>query len=243
MGRGLARAAGRGWITRVCGASSAESTGQSLDAAVEQVVIETIQSRRASVYDHPSRDCDRGDERVAEAFEELFQAYEQKIFGVVYRMVGDHEDAADLTAETFARALRGYHRFRGDAQPYTWLYRIALNLCKNYFRQQQHRSRVHSFSLDSLTEVDGEFIAREIEDPTQSPQSQVEARELEDRVAKCLAALRPELRTLIVLRDIQGLSYQEIGRVLGCSEKAVKSRLFRARMQLRDALSQHLPRP
>jgi RNA polymerase sigma-70 factor (ECF subfamily) len=206
-------------------------------------VIETIQSRRASVYDHPSRDYDRGDERVAEAFEELFEAYEQKIFGVVYRMVGDYDDAADLTAETFARALRGYHRFRGDAQPYTWLYRIALNLCKNYFRQQQHRSRVHSFSLDSMAEVDGEFIAREIEDPTQSPQSQVEARELEERVAKCLGALRPELRTLIVLRDVQGLSYQEIGRVLGCSEKAVKSRLFRARMQLRDALSQHLPRP
>ena len=203
---------------------------------------ESVNSRWASVYDRPSRDCDRSGQRVAEAFEELFEAYEQKIFNAIYRLVGDHEDAADLTADTFARALRGYDRFRGDAQPYTWLYRIALNLCKNYFRQQQHRSRVHSFSLDSPTEVEGERLARDIEDPAPSPASQAEARELEQKVATCLALLRPEFRTLIVLRDIQGLSYQEIGNVLGCSEKAVKSRLFRARVQLRDALTEHLPR-
>ena len=203
---------------------------------------ESVNSRWASVYDRPSRDCDRSGQRVAEAFEELFDAYEQKIFNAIYRLVGDHEDAADLTADTFARALRGYDRFRGDAQPYTWLYRIALNLCKNYFRQQQHRSRVHSFSLDSPTEVEGERLARDIEDPAPSPASQAEARELEQKVATCLALLRPEFRTLIVLRDIQGLSYQEIGNVLGCSEKAVKSRLFRARVQLRDALTEHLPR-
>jgi len=209
--------------------------------AVEQVTSETVHSRWASVYDRPSRDCDRSGQRVAEAFEDLFAAYEQKIFNAIYRLVGDYEDAADLTADTFARALRGYERFRGDAQPYTWLYRIALNLCKNYFRQQQHRSRVHAFSLDSPSEMDGEPMGRELEDPSQSPQSQVEARELEEKVALCLAALRPEFRTLIVLRDVQGLSYQEIGDVLGCSEKAVKSRLFRARVQLRDALGKHLP--
>ncbi len=201
----------------------------------------SARSRRASVYDQPSQESDRSGQRVAEAFDDLFAAYEQKIFNVIYRMVGDYEDAADLTADTFARALRGYERFRGEAQPYTWLYRIALNLCKNYFRQQQHRSRVHSFSLDSPADMDGDPFAREIEDPTQSPQAQVEAKELEARVTQCLAALRPEFRTLIVLRDVQGLSYQEIGEVVGCSEKAVKSRLFRARMQLRDALAQYLP--
>ena len=178
---------------------------------------------------------------MAEAFEGLFEAYEQKIFNVIYRLVGDYEDAADLTADTFARALRGYARFRGDAQPYTWLYRIALNLCKNYFRQQQHRSRVHSFSLDAPSEVEGELLGREMEDPAPSPHSQVEAKELEEKVSLCLSLLRPEFRTLIVLRDLQGLSYQEMGEVLGCTEKAVKSRLFRARVQLRDALNKHLP--
>lgn len=193
------------------------------------------------MHDRPSRDGDRSGQRVAEAFADLFAAYEQRIFNAVYRLVGDYDDAADLTADTFARALRGYERFRGDAQPYTWLYRIALNLCKNYFRQQQHRSRVHSFSLDAPSEVEGELLGRELEDPTQSPQSQLEAREVEDQVAQALASLRPEFRTLIVLRDLQGLSYQEIGKVLGCSEKAVKSRLFRARVQLREVLSKRLP--
>ena len=199
--------------------------------------IKRIATRRALVHDPPLWESDRSGQRVAQAFEDLFAAYEQKIFNIIYRMVGDYEDAADLTADTFARALRGYDRFRGEAQPYTWLYRIALNLCKNYFRQQQHRSRVHAFSLDSPTERDGELVAREIENPGHSPQSQLEAKELETRVTACLSALRPEFRTLIVLRDLQGMSYQEIGEVLGCSEKAVKSRLFRARGQFREIFS------
>lgn len=209
--------------------------------SAEQVSIDTVQSRWASVHDRPSRDGERSGQRVAEAFEDLFEAYEQKIFNAIYRLVGNYEDATDLTADTFARALRGYQRFRGEAQPYTWLYRIALNLCKNYFRQQQHRSRVHAFSLDSPSEVDGELMGRELEDPSQSPHSQVEVKELGERVARCLSALRPEFRALIVLRDLQGLSYQEIGEVLRCSEKAVKSRLFRARVQLREVMGQDLP--
>jgi RNA polymerase sigma-70 factor (ECF subfamily) len=187
---------------------------------------------------------------VAEAFDEFFQAYEQKIFNLVYRLVGDHEDATDLTSETFVRALRAYDRFRREAQPYTWLYRIALNLCKNYFRQQQHRGRVHAFSLDSPlrqgqggpADQEDEAVVREMEDRGRGPHEQMEAKELESQVTKCLLALRPEFRVLIVLRDLQGLSYQEIGQVVGCSEKAVKSRLFRARTQLREALGPYLSR-
>lgn len=199
-----------------------------------------VPDRWPSVDEPPAQDQERRGPPVAEAFGDLFQAYEQRIFNLVYRLVGDYEDAADLTSETFVRALRGWERFRGEAHPYTWLYRIALNLCKNYFRQQQHRSRVHSFSLDSPAEHEGEAVPREVEDSTQEPQQRIESKELEGQVAKCLLSLRPELRTLILLRDLQGLSYQEIGRVLGCSEKAVKSRLFRARSQLREALAPYL---
>jgi RNA polymerase sigma-70 factor (ECF subfamily) len=197
-------------------------------------------SRWPSVDDGPAQDGEHGGHPVTEAFDELFQAYEQKIFNLVYRLVGDYEDAADLTSDTFVRALRGYERFRGEAHPYTWLYRIAVNLCKNYFRQQQHRSRVHSFSLDAP--ILGEEVTgtREIEDTSQRPQQQVEARELEARVQRCLLALRPDLRALIVLRDVQGLSYREIGQILGCPEKAVKSRLFRARSRLRELLDPYL---
>ncbi len=190
--------------------------------------------------DRPAQDGERGGHPVSEAFDELFQAYEQKIFNLVYRLVGDYEDAADLTSDTFVRALRGYDRFRGEAHPYTWLYRIALNLCKNYFRQQHHRSRVHSFSLDSPVSSAEGAIAREVEDGRPALQQQVEAKELGGQVQKCLLTLRPDFRALILLRDLQGLSYREIASILGCSEKAVKSRLFRARVQLREALDPYL---
>ena len=173
--------------------------------------------------DRPAQDGERGGHPVTETFDEFFQAYEQKIFNLVYRLVGDYEDAADLTSDTFVRALRGYDQFRGDAHPYTWLYRIALNLCKNYFRQRRHRSRVHSFSLDSALSSDEGEVAREVEDRRPAPEQQVEARELGGHVQKCLLTLRADFRALILLRDLQGLSYREIGTILGCSEKAVKS--------------------
>jgi RNA polymerase sigma-70 factor (ECF subfamily) len=192
------------------------------------------------VDDRPAQEGEHGGHPVTEAFDELFQTYEQKIFNLVYRLVGDYEDAADLTSDTFVRALRGYDQFRGDAHPYTWLYRIALNLCKNYFRQQRHRSRVHSFSLDSALSSDEGEVAREVEDRRPAPEQQVEARELGGHVQKCLLTLRPDFRALILLRDLQGLSYREIGTILGCSEKAVKSRLFRARAELREALGPYL---
>jgi len=199
-----------------------------------------VRSRCPSVDDRPVQDGERSGRPVTEAFDELFDAYEQRIFNLVYRLVGDYEDAADLTSDTFVRALRGYERFRGDAHPYTWLYRIAVNLCKNYFRQQQHRSRVHSFSLDAPYDGEQSFGAREIEDETQEPQRRVEAREFESQVQECLLQLRPDFRTLIVLRDVQGLSYREIGGILGFPEKSVKSRLFRARSKLRELLEPYV---
>jgi len=191
--------------------------------------------------DHgPAQEGEPGGEAVTEAFDDLFQAYEQRIFNLVYRLVGDYEDAADLTSETFVRALRAYDRFRRESHPYTWLYRIAVNLCKNYFRQKQLRSRVHPYSLDSPAGEGPGAGPREIEDVSLAPQQQAEARELEARLQRCLLDLRPDFRTLIILRDLQGLSYQEIGRILSCSEKTVKSRLFRARTQLREALEPYL---
>jgi len=197
-------------------------------------------NRWLSVDERPAQGRERNGHPVTEAFDDLYQAYEQKIFNLVYRLVGDYEDATDLTADTFVCALRSYDRFRGDAHPYTWLYRIALNLCKNYFRQQRHRSRVHAFSLDAPASPNEEAAPREVEDYSQRLQQRVEAKELERQVQKCLLSLRPEFRELIVLRDLQGLSYLQIGRILGCSEKAVKSRLFRARSQLRAALAPFL---
>jgi RNA polymerase sigma-70 factor (ECF subfamily) len=154
--------------------------------------------------------------------------------------VGDYDDAADLTAETFVQALRGLPHFRRQSQPYTWLYRIAVNLCKNYFRRKAHRSKYSAFSLDQGREQEGEDATFELEDERQEPGRLLELTELQQEVQKALAALSSDLRMAVILRDFQGLSYQEMAEVLDCTLEAVKSRLFRARAALRKSLAPYV---
>ncbi len=178
--------------------------------------------------------------RGGEAFEDLFARYEQKIFNLILRLVGDYEEAVDLTSETFLLALRGLPRFRRQAQPYTWLYRIAVNLCKNHFRRKAHRARFFAFSLDQGRDGEQGGASQEIVDESQEPARLLESRELQREVEAAVAALPADLRTAVVLRDLQDLSYQEMAEVLGCTLEAVKSRLFRARGLLRKRLAAHL---
>jgi len=189
--------------------------------------------------DQPAEGCSEREDPVVESFEALFDRYEQKIFNLIYRLVGDQEEAADLTSDTFVRALRSFGHFRGEAQAYTWLYRIAVNLCKNHFRQKKHRAQVHAYSLDTPTD-DSARPSQELEDWRQEPTAHVESKELHARVQECIDALPEDLRLVVVLRDVQGLSYQEIANIVGASVEAVKSRLFRARTALRDALQPYL---
>ena len=175
-----------------------------------------------------------------ESFEELFARYEHRIFNLILRLVGDYEEAVDLTSDTFVQALRGLPNFRRQSQPYTWLYRIAVNLCKNHFRKKAYRGRFLAFSLDQGRENDGEESAVELEDCRHEPGKWLETRELQQEVARAIGALPPDLRAVVVLRDVQGLSYQEMAEVLECSLEAVKSRLFRARGALRKHLAPYL---
>jgi RNA polymerase sigma-70 factor (ECF subfamily) len=175
-----------------------------------------------------------------ESFEDLFAQYEHRIFNLIYRMVGDHEEAVDLTSDTFVQALKALPQFRRQSQPYTWLYRIAVNLCKNHFRKKAHRARFFAFSLDQSRTAEGEEEFIEIEDTSQEPGQRLEAGELQAEVEKAIAALPVDLRLAVILRDIQGLSYQEIAQALECTLEAVKSRLFRARAILRKQLSSYL---
>jgi len=177
----------------------------------------------------------------AESFDELFERYERRVFNLIYRLVGDYEEATDLASETFVQALRSFDRFRGEAQPYTWLYRIAVNLCKNHFRKQGVRQRVHGPSLDERIMLDGEDRPeRDIEDWTRTPQRAVEQRELQREIERALARLSPDGRMVVILRDLHGLSYQEIAEVVGVSVEIVKARLFRARAALREQLAVYL---
>jgi RNA polymerase sigma-70 factor (ECF subfamily) len=172
----------------------------------------------------------RPQDGAAEQFEELFARYERKIFNLLLRLVGDYEDAADLTSETFVRALRAADKFRGEAQAYTWLYRIAVNLSKNYFRSKAARPE---------TPVEGEVHSQPAAQQG-SPEALMQQRELQREVERALLSLPPEARLLILLRDVQGLTYQEIAEVTDSTPDLVKSRLFRARSALRRKLAPYL---
>jgi RNA polymerase sigma-70 factor (ECF subfamily) len=181
------------------------------------------------------------DSPSAESFDELFERYERDIFNLIYRLVGDYEEAADLTSETFVRALRSFGRFRGESRPYTWLYRIAVNLCKNYFRRRGVRQRVHGPSLDEQVALDDQQqVEREVEDWSRAPQRQAERHELQQEIERAIAELSAEGRMVVILRDLHGLSYQEIAEVVGVSAEVVKARLHRARAALRKQLAPYL---
>lgn len=182
----------------------------------------------------------RNTKSASQQFDVLFLRHEKGIFNLIYRMVGDYEDATDLTAQTFLHALRGYDQFRGDAQAYTWLYRIAMNLCKNHFRKRDREARYQTVSLDAPIYADDDEMDRDIEDRTHCPERHLEGQELQEVIQQAIMALSADLRTVILLRDVQGLSYQEIADITDCSVEAVKSRIFRARGFLRKVLGPHL---
>ncbi|MFQ6131458.1 MAG: sigma-70 family RNA polymerase sigma factor [Armatimonadota bacterium] len=176
---------------------------------------------------------------LAQEFGAFVRAYEAKIYNVIYRLVDDPREAEDLTQDTFVSAYRAYHRFRGDASVYTWLYRIAVNRTKNRLKQMARQRAAEAVSLDSPLDVGDEVLEREVEDWTNAPERVLESQELGQYVEKCIAALQPDFRSVVVLRHYEGLPYDEIAKIEGCTVKAVKSRLFRARSILRDRIARY----
>lgn len=179
-----------------------------------------------------------GDADRSLTFDALVAAYEKKIFNVIYRFLGDYEEAADLTQETFISAYKSFDRFRGDAKVYTWLYQIAVNHCRNRVRQ---RGRIRALRIESLDqprdwEEEGETHSREIADLTHAPQTILEERELQQRILAAVESLPPEYREVVVLREMEGLSYNEIAEATRLSLDNVKTRLSRARAMLRRKL-------
>jgi len=174
-------------------------------------------------------------------FAEIIAANYQRVYNVVLRMVDDREEAADLTQDTFVNACRAYGNFRHESQVYTWLYRIAINLTKNRLERRGRQRTVEGVSVDAALEVaEQEELVRQIEDWRGDPDRLVLNDELKRFLSDQVGRLRTDYKEVIILRDYQGLSYEEIAEVLGCSVQAVKSRLFRARSVMRDRLSRYL---
>ncbi len=181
------------------------------------------------------------DQSRSAEFDRVISENYQRVYGVIYRLLDDHQEAEDLTQDTFVNAYRAWEDFRGESQVYTWLYRIAVNLTKNRLEQSRRRRHFHSYSLDQPVESDeGEQRERQIQDWSQAPEELIANAEIGQLIAKYVTQLRHDYKEVIILRDYEGLSYEEIGEVLGCSLQAVKSRLFRARSTLREKLQPYL---
>ena len=162
------------------------------------------------------------------AFEKLVTEYEKAVYAIAQRMTGNAEDAADMTQETFIKAYNSLQSFRGDSKFSVWLYRIASNVCLDFLRS---RSRKPTVSL-SVEDDEGEEGQLDIADESQSPELLMERGLTRDAVRRGLDTLPPDYRQILLLREIQGLSYDEIAAVLEIEVGTVKSRIFRARKRL-----------
>lgn len=167
-----------------------------------------------------------------DAFEVLVTAYQKQIYNLTLRYVSNPEDAADLTQEAFLRAYRSLDSFRGDSRFSVWLYRLATNVCIDLLRSRG-RGTVTSLTVENEDEEQEEL---DVADERFEPQKELERLELQRAVREGLKTLTEDARTIVVLRELEGLSYAEIGEQLGLEPGTVKSRLFRARKALCDYL-------
>ena len=173
------------------------------------------------------RAAQRGDDS---AFEELVRTYEKRVYHLALRMCGNVDDAYEVAQEAFLSAWKGMRFFRGDSSFSTWLYRLTSNAAIDFLRRQRRQGGSDGVSLDD----ENTFL--EVADPAPSPHQQAERLELRDALARGLGALSPEHRQVLLLRELQGLTYEEIAAALELDLGTVKSRIARARDKLRKYL-------
>lgn len=172
-------------------------------------------------------------------FDGLVDAYEKPIYNLILRLLDDSEEAADLTQETFVAAYKSWGRFRGESTAYTWLYRIAVNICKNKFKERDRRRGYEGPSLDEDPSAADRWSGG-ADAHSHSPDALLQRKELKLLVEQAIRQLPPDYRIVAVLRDLQGLSYSEIAAAADLSIDVVKTRLARARSMLRKRLEPYL---
>jgi len=170
------------------------------------------------------------------AFEQLVGRYDRKLLRIAQHVTHNREDSQDAVQEAFLKAFQHLGEFRGDSQFSTWLIRITVNQALMKLRKRRTTTEV---SLDKDFQADEDMLPREVADWAPNPEELYRASELRDILIKTLKELRPILRTVFVLRDIEGLSIDQTAEVLDLSPAAVKARLWRARLQLRELLSEY----
>ncbi|KNZ70384.1 ECF subfamily RNA polymerase sigma-24 subunit [Thermincola ferriacetica] len=168
-----------------------------------------------------------------EAFTKLVAKYENKVYTIAYRFFGNHADASDIAQEAFIRVYKSLHSFRGNSAFLTWMYRVVTNVCKDELRK---RAREKTVFIEELMDNKKGSAMRKEGSISKLPEDAVIRKEWQQEVQEILNSLSVEHRTVIIMRDIQGFSYEEIASMLQCSPGTVKSRLNRARHALKEKL-------
>jgi RNA polymerase sigma-70 factor (ECF subfamily) len=172
-----------------------------------------------------------------EAYDDLVRRYQERIYATIYHMTSNHEDANDLAQESFIKAYQALKSFKGGSSFYTWLYRIAVNKTINFLKQRKNRMHMSLNDLDLNAEHDPDLMAL-ISDKT--PRREAGLAELQEKLNEAMLKLSEPHRLVVVLHDVQGLSHDEIARIMDCNIGTVRSRLFYARQQLQGFLSDYL---
>lgn len=190
------------------------ATVQPVDTGSDRTLVERVQ---------------RGDKA---AFDVLVRKYQHKIIKLVTRYVHDSTEALDVAQEAFIKAYRALPGFRGDSAFYTWLYRIAINTAKNHLVAESRRPLDHGVDLQDPEQYDMQARLRDMD----TPERLLLTEEIQRTVEEAIAQLPEDLRTAIVLREIEGLSYEEIAEAMSCPVGTVRSRIFRAREAIDNKL-------
>jgi RNA polymerase sigma-70 factor (ECF subfamily) len=175
-----------------------------------------------------------------EAFNRLVLSYQNRVYGLCFRLTGSLDEAEDVAQEIFITVYKSLKNFRGDSRFSTWLYRITVNHCKNRMKYLGRRGYFTSESMDQPLEVEDGELARQIQSEDMDALSQMEQKEVQKLVQDKIQELDGEHREVILLRDMEGLSYEEISEILGLPEGTVKSRIHRARLELKAKLEKEL---
>jgi len=172
-----------------------------------------------------------------EAYDELIRRYQERIYATIYHMTANHEDANDLAQETFIKAYQALKSFKGDSSFFTWVYRIAVNKTINFLKQRKNKTHMSLNDLDFNAEHDPDLVAL-VSDKT--PRREVNLIELQEKLNDAMQKLSEIHRLVVTLHDVQGLSHEDISKIMGCNTGTVRSRLFYARQQLQAYLSDYL---
>ncbi len=171
------------------------------------------------------------------AYDELIRRYQERVYATVYHMTSNHEDAGDLTQETFIKGFTALKSFKGDSSFYTWVYRIAVNKTINFIKQRKNRTHLSLNDLDFNAENHPDMVDLVSE---KTPRRDAGLSELNEKLNDAMQKLSPVHRLVVTLHDVQGLPHEEIATIMDCNIGTVRSRLFYARQQMQAYLSDYL---